>query len=444
MHQVYIGRNMIQQPVREYENKFLEILQEYPKYCVASLGYLNPGDIKDELIRSVWERAVAGIGKNTDDYDCSVLVSDAVIKTGILEKGNYYNSPLEDVTPESVVSKIQEMAYARRVDYLNGEIVNANRQNDLAKVALLIERLKDEKMGTDGGMKSAEDVGADFVDRIESGNLAIPWYIGGLDRATGGKEKETLLVIAARPGMGKTALMLQAARNDSKKYKVGVFELEMGAVSLWARIACPAVGVDWKDVISGDIKPDKKLELIAASKKMASQHKNLYIDATPGLSASDIYQKAVQNSLDIVYIDHLGIMGGDENEKEVKRLGVITMKLKNMAKTLGIPVVLAVQLNRNVDSRKNKVPVLADLRDSGEIEQNADDVLMIYRESYYVPNGDNTTEIWLRKFRNGEANAMVELSFDKKQQWFDSAQKVVIGEGYSGKAQSDAAEDYTV
>jgi len=91
---------------REYENKFLEILQEYPKYCVIKLGYLAPEDIKDELIRDLWVRVTNGIGKDISDYDASNVVSQGIIDTGIIEKGHYYKSQLSDVTPESVVGKI--------------------------------------------------------------------------------------------------------------------------------------------------------------------------------------------------------------------------------------------------------------------------------------------------------------------------------------------------
>ena len=104
-----------------------------------------------------------------------------------------------------------------------------------------------------------------------------------------------------------------------------------------------------------------------------------------------------------------------------------------MSKSLKIPVILAVQLNRSVDNRGNKVPVLSDLRDSGEIEQNADNVLMMYRASYYDPESSDITEIWGRKFRNGRANEVVNLTFDKEKQWFDSCKKVIIGEGFDMK-----------
>ena len=414
---------MLQQPTKEYEHKFIELLQEYPKYCVLKLGYLSPEAIKDEPCRAVWAGAISKIGKNTSDYDAANIVSELIVQNGLAA----IHSGLVDVMPEAVVSKIQEMAFYRNVDDLNGQIATALRQGDTEKVTLLKERLAEEQLGTNTGMKSAEEVSNEFIERIEEGSVSIPWYIGSMDDATGGKERQTLTIIAARPGMGKTAIALQAARNDAKKNRVGFFQLEMGATSMWARVACPAVGVVWKDVIAGDITAEKKLELIAESKKVAERYGQLYIDDTPGLTTSEIYQKAIQNSLDVVYIDHLWIVG-DSGDSEVQRLGDITMRLKNMAKALDIPVVLLVQLSRAVERRADKTPVLSDLRDSGKIEETADNVLMMYRPSYYDPELPDGTEIWVRKFRNGEANVKVNLSFDPVSLWFDSPQK--IGEGY--------------
>ena len=116
---------------REYENKFLELLTEYPKYIVTKLGYLDSGDIKDEFIRDLWVRVTNGIGKDTSDYDASNVVSQAMIDTGIVEKGHYYTSQLSDVTPESVVAKIMEMAFLRRIAYLNQELLQAYTNSDI-------------------------------------------------------------------------------------------------------------------------------------------------------------------------------------------------------------------------------------------------------------------------------------------------------------------------
>ena len=134
---------MLQQPTKEYENKLLAIIQEYPLFTITTLGYLSPDDIRDELIRKVWKGATTKIGKDTDDYDASNIVSDLLIETRILEQGHRYTSSLNDITPDACVKKIQEMAYFRRVDELNAQIASAVRIEDGDKVTSLTEQLRE-------------------------------------------------------------------------------------------------------------------------------------------------------------------------------------------------------------------------------------------------------------------------------------------------------------
>lgn len=292
-----------------------------------------------------------------------------------------------------------------------------------------VEVVSDLRLGSNGKMKSATDVHLDFAVKVYDDSIALPYNIGSLDAVMGGKERGTLVIVAARPGMGKSSLALQSACNDARNgFRSGIFELEMTAEGLWQRRACPRVGISWKDVRAGEITEEQKKSLVDASVELSMEYENLFIDDTPALTTDDIYLKALENRLDIIYIDHLWLVGDNPGEKEVKRLGDIAMKFKNMAKKLDIPVVLLSQLNRNLEHRKDKRPQLSDLRESGKIEEAADDVLMMYRDSYYTHSDDDTTEIWVRKFRNGDGSKMVKLRFDTDQQWFDSPQK--IGGGY--------------
>ena len=334
----------------------------------------------------------------------------------------------------SVPSSLHAAAYAKRVKETATRRQMITRANNLAKLAYdeqigveealqtHTEEIGKMRIGVSDRMKSSAAVSDEFAERIRAGDISVKWNIAGMDNATGGKERETLTVVAARPGMGKTAFILQAARCDAlNNLRVGVFELEMGAISVWARFACPAIGVSWRDVIAGRLTEDQEEQLIAKSKEVAAQYPNLLIDDTAGMTTAQIYQKTVENNLDIVYIDHLWLLGdNDKSNSEVKRLGDMCMRLKNMAKTLSIPVVLLVQLSRGVDQRKNKVPTLSDLRDSGKIEEAADNVLMLYRQGYYDDTDESVTEMWIRKFRNGLSNVAVDMNFNAKNQWFDS------------------------
>ena len=192
----------------------------------------------------------------------------------------------------------------------------------------------------------------------------------------------------------------------------------MGREDIWQRIACPIVGIDWQDVIGEKITEEQEERLVEASSRMAERLSKLYIDDTPGITTSEIHRKAIAMGLESVYVDHLGELG-DPGDKEHLRRGRMCSALKGMAKSLDIPVVLVAQLNRSVEMRKNKVPQLADLRESGHIEQIADSVLMLYREAYYDENDDSPiTDVWVRKFRNGLRNQLIQLEFDTSRQWF--------------------------
>lgn len=387
----------------------------------------------------VWEAGLSLLGKGLP-VDL-VTVTEELDKMGKLKKigGPAYLTKLATKTPSSLHAEgyavriketavrrkmIQEASHLLKNAYDEERDIGDSVQEHIENVGLL--------RGMSGDMKTAEQVHGEFEKRVSQGNIAVPWGIGGMDSATGGKERETLIVVAARPGMGKTSLILQAARNDSNKMRAGIFALEMGAVSMWQRIACPYVGVSWKDVIADTISDAKKGELINISKKLAKKYVNLYIDDTPALTTSDIYQKTLQNKLDVIYVDHLWLVGDSPDKKEVQRLGDIAMRLKNLSKTLEIPVVLVSQLSRNVEHRKNKRPLLSDLRESGKIEEAADTVLMLYRPEYYGEEGDYT-EVLIRKFRNGDPNAFVRLKFDTEKQWFSSMQDIKIGAGYEPK-----------
>ena len=298
------------------------------------------------------------------------------------------------------------------------EGVNAIFREDYERLDRVNEEIAEDRLMLGEEMLSAEDVASAFNQRVKEKGLAIPFGIAPLDSALGGKPKRNLMVVAARPSMGKSSLIIQLARNDAQRCKTGLFSPEMGREDIWQRIACPIVGIDWQDVIGEKITEEQEQKLVEASSKMAERLSKLYIDDTPGITTSEIHRKAIAMGLESVYVDHLGELG-DPGDKEHLRRGNMCSALKGMAKSLDIPVVLVAQLNRSVEMRKDKTPQLADLRESGHIEQIADSVLMLYREAYYDENDDSPiTDVWVRKFRNGLRNQLIQLEFDTSRQWF--------------------------
>jgi replicative DNA helicase len=224
--------------------------------------------------------------------------------------------------------------------------------------------------------------------------------------------------------MGKTALALQIARNIAiSGSKVLFFSLEMSAVSLWARMACPS---EWRDFLAGKLSDIRRHDIANQSDDLATQLEHLHIVDNRQTSET-IWRTVASSSPDIVIIDHLRFIK-DQGENENKRQGKISETLHDLAKAFDIPVFCLVQLNRGVETRgaSDRRPQLSDLRDSGEIEENADNVWMLYRESYYNTNGNvptptkDETELWIRKFRNGPPNIKVGLQFNAKQEWFEA------------------------
>jgi KaiC/GvpD/RAD55 family RecA-like ATPase len=261
----------------------------------------------------------------------------------------------------------------------------------------------------------------DLLDNLEG--RSVPTHIVKMDEALGGIERQTLTILAARPSMGKTTLAWQIARNVAASgQRAYFFSLEMSATSLWAKAACGALGIRWKDVRSGAVTDEQITMIIDMSVELMNRYaENLLIDDGTNTSET-IWTQVERYKPDLVVIDHLRLVA-DHHDKEDKRLGIITQRLKDMAKGFNAAVICLAQLNRQVESQTEKRPTLGDLRDSGQIEENADVVLMMYRDDYY--NDEQTggryslTEVLVRKFRDDIMNQRIKLAFDKRHQWFD-------------------------
>ena len=395
---------------------------------VPSMYRVNPDDFYIHRNGWIWEAFLSLITRGLP-IDI-VTVAEELDKSGKLADigGMAYVTKLISACPSSLNAK----GYAERVTETAIRRRMIEEANELARMAYNetksiedaiqehVEGVTALRIGTTGKMKTATDAHLGFVETVYSDGVAYQYNIGAMDAVMGGKETGTLIVVCSRPGMGKTAFALQAAYSDAKNgLRAGIFELEMTATNMWQRRACPRAGISWRDVRAGDITDEQRQRLTDASMDLAEEYATLFIDDTPALTTDDIFLKTVENNLDIVYIDHLSLVG-DKGDVERLRLGSISMKLKNMAKKLNIPVVLLAQLNRNLEKRPDKRPRLPDLRESGEIEQNADEVLGIYRDSYYTKDiSDNSAEILVLKFRNGDSASKIELEFDASEQWFN-------------------------
>ncbi len=286
-------------------------------------------------------------------------------------------------------------------------------------------------------VQNAKDILAKALAQIEQASKntsafnGVPSGFMAIDRVTLGWQPSDLIIIAARPSMGKTAFVLSMARNMAIDHEapVAFFSLEMSAVQLMMRLIVAETGLSGTDIKSGRLTPEQWRHLESATKPLGTAP--LYIDDTPALSVFEFRSKArrlkIHHDIKIIVIDYLQLMTGNQDSKgnREQEVAFISRTLKAIAKELDIPIIALSQLNRSTETRGgSKRPQLSDLRESGAIEQDADIVAFIHRPEYYGINTDENgmptagmAEIIIAKHRNG-AVTDVKLRFLKDQARF--------------------------
>lgn len=253
------------------------------------------------------------------------------------------------------------------------------------------------------------DLYAKLDELSQSGNdiPGIPTGFHDLDHALTGLNKSDLILIAARPGMGKTAFALNLALNAAKSSKkdVVVFQLEMSKDQLASRFLSNEALIESQKLKTGNLEQDDWVKIARASNVLAKTR--IYVDDNPAITVAEIKAKCrrLGEGLGLIVIDYLQLMqsGGRRNDNRTQEVAEISRGLKIMAKELNVPVVCLSQLSRASEQRADKRPMLSDLRESGAIEQDADIVLFIYRDDYYNEDSEdkNVAEIIIAKNRHG-------------------------------------------
>ena len=253
-----------------------------------------------------------------------------------------------------------------------------------------------------------------------------------LDALTSGLQASDLILVAARPSMGKTAFTLNIAANVALKEKktVAFFSLEMSKQQLVQRMLCSEGGIDSQKLKNADLSTEDWEKLVRTADKVSAAP--LYIDDTAGITVNELRSKArrlkAEHGLDLIIIDYLQLMqgrskGGSDNRQQ--EISDISRSLKAVARELNVPVIALSQLSRSVESRQIKRPMLSDLRESGSLEQDADIVMFLYREDYYDPEtaNKNITEVIVAKHRNGPVDT-VKMFFKKEFTRFNDLSKM--------------------
>lgn len=336
---------------------------------------------------------------------------------------------------------VSQSATRRRLIKVSSQIAELGYDDDQTIQDLLQKAEKDLYSVSDDSQKtdlmSIESILTESFDRMEElhrnkGALrGVPTGWKDLDRMTAGLQKSDLVVLAARPAMGKTTLVTNLAYNVATKTNKAVlfFSLEMSKDQLVDRMLADAAGVDSWNIRTGKLSDDDFAKISEAMGEMAEAP--LFFDDTPGISVLEMRTKARrqahQTPLGLIIVDYLQLMQGTSsrgNDNRVQEISEISRGLKLIARELDVPVVALSQLSRQVESRSPQIPMLADLRESGSIEQDADMVMFIYREDYYNPDTDrqHLTDLIIAKHRNGPTGK-VELFFHPERLRFMSLEK---------------------
>ena len=406
---------------------------------------LKPHDFYDNRHQTVYE-AMYTLYERHRPVDLLTL-SDELNKKDALESvgGSAYLTELTNYVPtaahaEAYADMIIQKAVRRRLIKASTDIAELgfdeekNIQELLESAEANLFSVSDASTKQD--LVSLEQILTESFDRIEElhrdrGKLrGVKTGYRDLDNMTAGLQKSDLLILAARPAMGKSTFALNLAYNIAtrEKQSVLVFSLEMSKEQLVDRMLAEAAGVDAWNIRTGNLSDDDFEKLSNAMGEMAEAP--IFIDDTPGMTVLEMRTKARREAhnqpLGLIIVDYLQLMQGSgrSDGNRVQEVSEISRGLKLIARELNVPVIALSQLSRSVENRSPQIPQLADLRESGSIEQDADIVMFLYREDYYNPETDrqHITDLIIAKHRNGPVGR-VELYFHPERLKFMSLDK---------------------
>jgi replicative DNA helicase len=392
---------------------------------------LRPEDFYRERHRLIF-RAMLRLKEKTDPEPVDALtVSEELARGGELEEagGSAYVHSLSNLVPAA--GNVRHYARIVKEHSLMRRLLQEARkiQDDVfsfqGEPAELIEQAESALFriaheDRTGELRSIEAVLHDELDKLELisreglSMTGTPTGFKEIDELTGGFQPGNLIVLAARPSMGKSALMINIAENAAVDYgkPVALFSLEMSETELAQRFIASQAKLNGDDLRKGRVRPDRWPKVVKATEKLASAP--LFIDDSSDIGIMELRAKArrlhSKHELGLVIIDYLQLMRPENSsDSRVEQIGQISRGLKLLARELKIPVIAVSQLSRAVESRPDKKPLLSDLRESGQIEQDADVVMFIYRDEYYNRDSERPGEadIIIAKHRNGPVGDVI-------------------------------------
>ena len=423
-----------------------EIIRKMPFSLIAEQSLLGSVLIDPDAFNEIADRVSASdfyISEHTQIYlamhelfltnseiDIVTLI-DVLVRKGIYDKsgGEDYIRTLSQVVPNALNVKdyariVKEKSVLRSLINVCGEISDTaySEQSSTAAIVDYAEsKIFEIAQGRDTrNFQHIREVLGDVYANLQALSTDAESVRGtktgfsGLDTVLAGMGKSDLLLVGARPGMGKTSFALNIGTNVAiqTKKKVCIFSLEMSSEQLVSRILSSEAMIDSYSMRSGNLKPEEWDRLAEAASRRAGS--DILIDDTSGINVTEMKAKLRRvDNLGLVIVDYLQLMQGERHtDNRVQEVGDISRAMKIMAKELMVPVICCAQLSRGPEARTSKKPMLSDLRDSGAIEQDADIVMFLYRDEYYktdeapVENDGNICEVIIAKNRHGSTGTV--------------------------------------
>lgn len=401
------------------------------------------------IVRNAWVwEAITRLHERGEQIDYLTVVEELRQQNRLEEIGGAaYLTYLINHTPSSIYTEtygriVERAALRRRMLNAASTIARLAQQEDrdindvidqseAALFAVTERRLRQE-------LVPIGDALTEYYDRIErlvrqqTESLGVPMGFTDLDRLLGGLQKSDLIIIAGRPGMGKTSWLLTVAHNAARAgSRVAIFSMEMSNEQIVQRLVATETGISMHKLRLGQLKDAEWNVFVEAVGRLGRL--NIYLDDTPALTPLQMRAKCrrlySEHGIDLIVLDYLQLMsaGTGYSDNRVQEISFISRSLKQLAREMNVPVLAAAQLSRAVEQRQDKRPQLSDLRESGSIEQDADVVMFIYRDEVYNENTDrpNQADIIVAKHRNGPTGS-VTLFFRKEMTQFANLVKTDV------------------
>ena len=418
-----------------------------PETMISLADELTPDDFYKPANKIVFKTMLSLLEKG-EPIDATTMVSALTNQGDISNIGGInYVVELVNSTPtsknvEHYAKLVKEKATLRKVIADLSDSLSSAYQGDVSIDDIIVKTEKslldisNQNAGT--GFRNVADILDTHMQIVETRSQTDGFVTGlstgfvGLDKITTGLHEGNLIILAARPAMGKTALALNIAKHVASmgRKPAVIFSLEMGAEELIERMVASEGMIPGYHLKTGNLSTDEWKRLVHAQSNLYDVP--IFVDDTAGIRISDIRSKARKLSqemggLGIIIIDYLQLITGSKRENRQQIVSEISRELKILAKDLRVPVIALSQLSRSVEQRQDKRPMLSDLRESGSIEQDADIVAFLYRDAYYQKEqadsqeANNVTELILEKNRHGSLGT-VKLYFHKEYTKFSSVE----------------------